>query len=184
VRTIAACAGYDKTPHLPKLSLHMRSRTSYLIPFSVDVMEVRTLGTADLLAGSWRRRCVLLVMPGGADLPYCRHLNGAGNELISGGTLLMSSMKRHFRGWLACVSDLLEIAAMMRRDVQGMSERTAAHTSVCARVHTMLPRASSLKPAPGPTLMSCALQSASCFHQRVPNQMVLHLLWTVVLVIL
>lgn len=55
-------------------------------------MQVKTLGTADLLAGSWRRRCVLLVMPGGADLPYCRDLNGAGNDLISGGTLLMSSM--------------------------------------------------------------------------------------------
>jgi biotin--protein ligase len=25
----------------------------------------------------------MLVMPGGADLPYCRHLNGAGNQLIS-----------------------------------------------------------------------------------------------------
>jgi hypothetical protein len=26
----------------------------------------------------------LLVMPGGADLPYCKHLNGAGNALIRG----------------------------------------------------------------------------------------------------
>ena len=79
----------------------------YLILVLFDVMEVKTLGTADLLAGSWRRRCLMLVMPGGADLPYCRHLNGAGNDLISGGTLSMSmsSMKRH----------LLEVASMSVR---------------------------------------------------------------------
>lgn len=47
-------------------------------------LKVATLSTADLLAGGWRRRCLLLVMPGGADLPYCRHLNGAGNQLING----------------------------------------------------------------------------------------------------
>jgi glutamine amidotransferase-like uncharacterized protein len=26
----------------------------------------------------------MLVMPGGADLPYCRQLNGPGNDLIRG----------------------------------------------------------------------------------------------------
>ena len=26
----------------------------------------------------------MLVMPGGADLPYCKHLNGRGNDLIRG----------------------------------------------------------------------------------------------------
>jgi Biotin-protein ligase, N terminal len=77
----------------------------YLILVLFAVMEVKTLGTADLLAGSWRRQCLMLVMPGGADLPYCRHLNGAGNDLISGGTLSMSSMKRH----------LLEVASMSVR---------------------------------------------------------------------
>ena len=40
----------------------------------------------------------------------------------------------------------------MQRDVQSMSEMTAAHTSVCAPVHTMLQRASSSKSAPGLTL--------------------------------
>ena len=59
---------------------------------------------------------------------------------------------------------------------------TAAHTSVCAPVHTMLQRVSSLRSAPGVTLISCALQSASCFHQHVHNRMVLHLLRIALLV--
>ena len=65
-------------------------------------MKVKLLGTADLLAGSWRRRCLLLVMPGGADLPYCRYLNGAGNDIISGGTLVVPSVKTHFQGGFEC----------------------------------------------------------------------------------
>lgn len=44
--------------------------------------DVAPLGAAELLEGSWRDRAALLVMPGGADLPYCRRLNGAGNALI------------------------------------------------------------------------------------------------------
>lgn len=36
----------------------------------------------ELLGGAWAHDCALLVMPGGADLPYCRQLNGAGNRLI------------------------------------------------------------------------------------------------------
>ena len=36
----------------------------------------------ELLAGSWQHTCLALVMPGGADLPYCRRLNGTGNQLI------------------------------------------------------------------------------------------------------
>ena len=52
---------------------------------SYCTVQVATLSTAELLRGAWRQRCLLLVMPGGADLPYCRHLNGAGNRLIAGG---------------------------------------------------------------------------------------------------
>ena len=44
---------------------------------------VDTLTTDQLLQGEWTQGCRLLVMPGGADLPYCRHLNGAGNKIIT-----------------------------------------------------------------------------------------------------
>ncbi|GLI59016.1 hypothetical protein VaNZ11_000841 [Volvox africanus] len=47
-------------------------------------VEARLLGTNELLEGSWRGRCLLFVMPGGADLPYCKHLNGHGNRLLRG----------------------------------------------------------------------------------------------------
>lgn len=46
--------------------------------------QVVTLDTGELLAGGWQPGCLLLVMPGGADLPYCKHLNGRGNMLIRG----------------------------------------------------------------------------------------------------
>eukprot|EP00878_Enallax_costatus_P006658 GHUV01006977.1.p1 GENE.GHUV01006977.1~~GHUV01006977.1.p1 ORF type:complete len:456 (+),score=139.45 GHUV01006977.1:2006-3373(+) len=54
---------------------------------------VSTLSAAELLDGSWASSAALLVMPGGADLPYCKHLNGKGNKLIkeyvrSGGSYL------------------------------------------------------------------------------------------------
>jgi hypothetical protein len=47
--------------------------------------QVRTINTAELLAGRWQPRCRMLVMPGGADLPYVRRLAGPGNALIRGG---------------------------------------------------------------------------------------------------
>ncbi|GFR44822.1 hypothetical protein Agub_g6160 [Astrephomene gubernaculifera] len=45
-------------------------------------VEARFLDTEELLEGRWRGSCLLLVMPGGADLPYCRRLNGRGNQLL------------------------------------------------------------------------------------------------------
>ncbi|KAK9808667.1 hypothetical protein WJX72_001584 [[Myrmecia] bisecta] len=47
-------------------------------------VQVSTLSTVALLSGDWVEECAVLVMPGGADLPYCRHLNGKGNALIRG----------------------------------------------------------------------------------------------------
>ncbi|KAH6647805.1 biotin-protein ligase [Truncatella angustata] len=41
------------------------------------------LTEASLLKEPWPSTCALLVFPGGADLGYCRVLNGAGNALIS-----------------------------------------------------------------------------------------------------
>ncbi|BDA44508.1 probable biotin-protein ligase at N-terminal half [Coccomyxa sp. Obi] len=45
-------------------------------------VQVAHLGPEELLAGVWQDGCLMLVMPGGADLPYCRQLNGRGNCLI------------------------------------------------------------------------------------------------------
>ena len=81
-----------------KLTQH---RILYLEDLRNHVVKVKTLGTADLLAGSWRQSCLMLVMPGGEDLPYCRHLDGAGNDLISGGTLLTSDITLPLVGGLA-----------------------------------------------------------------------------------
>ncbi|KAK9825113.1 hypothetical protein WJX74_010003 [Apatococcus lobatus] len=47
-----------------------------------QAVQVQSLDAASLLAGHWTASCMLLVMPGGADLPYCRDLNGLGNSLI------------------------------------------------------------------------------------------------------
>ncbi|KAI5304350.1 biotin holocarboxylase synthetase [Ascosphaera pollenicola] len=41
------------------------------------------MSTSMLLNEPWMSSCALLVMPGGADLPYCRALNGVGNRRIS-----------------------------------------------------------------------------------------------------
>lgn len=46
--------------------------------------QVSTLTAAELVEGSWTAAAALLVMPGGADLPYCNRLNGKGNSIIQG----------------------------------------------------------------------------------------------------
>jgi hypothetical protein len=46
--------------------------------------DVSTLAPQGLLRGAWADEAALLVMPGGADLPYCAALNGRGNALIRG----------------------------------------------------------------------------------------------------
>lgn len=61
--------------------------------------QVKSLGTRDMLKGKWRENCAMLCLPGGADMPYCKDLNGHGNELIRGLTL------QHFLH-LLCVKKL------------------------------------------------------------------------------
>lgn len=51
----------------------------------VYTAQVGFLSPEALLAGGWEARCAVLVIPGGADLPYCRTLNGQGNTRIRGG---------------------------------------------------------------------------------------------------
>ena len=55
------------------------------MPVVLPARKIHSLDAAQLLAGGWQAGCVLLVLPGGADLPYCRVLNGRGNALIRGG---------------------------------------------------------------------------------------------------
>ena len=56
-------------------------RASWRVCLYVD-SQVESFAEEDLLDGAWIEDCALLVVPGGADLPYCRQLNGAGNCLI------------------------------------------------------------------------------------------------------
>lgn len=55
--------------------------------------QIKTLDSHDLIQGDWAYNSSLLVMPGGADLPYVAKLNGVGNNAIktyveNGGTYL------------------------------------------------------------------------------------------------
>jgi biotin--protein ligase len=45
-------------------------------------VAVEPLSAAALLDGAWRASAAALVMPGGADLPFCATLDGAGVDLI------------------------------------------------------------------------------------------------------
>lgn len=48
----------------------------------VPTVMIKTLDTSSLLDGSWQADAIMIVMPGGADLPYCQYLNGNGNQHI------------------------------------------------------------------------------------------------------
>ena len=52
---------------------------------SLGRARVDTLSADALVDGAWAADAALLVIPGGADLPYCRELNGKGNAIIRGG---------------------------------------------------------------------------------------------------
>lgn len=62
----------------------MRSTFESLQRLLPEQYEVSTLTAAELLDGSWTSKAALLVMPGGADLPYCNRLNSRGNTIIQG----------------------------------------------------------------------------------------------------
>ena len=44
--------------------------------------NIRTLNADKLITQKWQKNTALLVIPGGADLPYTRKLNGLGNKII------------------------------------------------------------------------------------------------------
>eukprot|EP00890_Picochlorum_soloecismus_P001411 jgi/Picsp_1/2270/NSC_05734-R1_biotin holocarboxylase synthetase len=43
---------------------------------------ISVLNRRDAINEDWRLDCLALIMPGGADLPYCKQLNGDGNRII------------------------------------------------------------------------------------------------------
>ncbi len=47
-----------------------------------DGYNVESIDAQGIKEGSWRREAALLVMPGGADLPYVKKLQGVGNQQI------------------------------------------------------------------------------------------------------
>ena len=60
--------------------------TSHTVAHALQVLPV---GPEEVVAGEWTNECLLLVMPGGADLPYCRQLNGPGTASIHGDCALL-----------------------------------------------------------------------------------------------
>ena len=51
--------------------------------FSSFAVSVRLIQPREVIEGKWMEGTALFVMPGGADLPYCRALNGRGNQNLS-----------------------------------------------------------------------------------------------------
>ncbi len=54
---------------------------------------VKEINAEQMISGEWRKDAAAIIMPGGADLPYCKKLNGAGNAQIkeyveAGGTYI------------------------------------------------------------------------------------------------
>jgi hypothetical protein len=83
---------------------------SFQTPSSGSIpLQVDTISTSQLLDGSWVKHAALLVMPGGADLPYCKHLNGRGNSIIKGGHEAVFDGKQAIASSL-CRSQLLPAA--------------------------------------------------------------------------
>ncbi len=54
---------------------------------------VKEINAEQMISREWRKDAAAIIMPGGADLPYCKKLNGAGNAQIkeyveAGGTYI------------------------------------------------------------------------------------------------
>ena len=109
-------------------------RTSMLRPNkpASRLPQVASLDTAELLAGGWQDGCLLLVMPGGADLPYCKHLNGRGNALIRGecgyAVCLCGKTRRQEKSQMCMTKSLLANGIVL-----GLHEYAFAHVRVCLR---------------------------------------------------
>lgn len=47
-----------------------------------DQYEIKTINANDIINTDWEENTALLVIPGGADIPYAKKLNGKGNQKI------------------------------------------------------------------------------------------------------
>jgi biotin---protein ligase len=97
------------------------------------VYEVCTLSAPELLAGAWTDSAALLCMPGGADLPYCKRLNGHGNKIIRGKLRLCAHLALRcvpaacWSLWLLCLSAR---AVLLRHT--GFVTHGGAYLGLCA----------------------------------------------------
>ena len=48
----------------------------------LDTYGIKTINAKNVIEGKWTKKAVLFIMPGGADLPYLKKLNGPGNKII------------------------------------------------------------------------------------------------------
>lgn len=83
--------------------------------------QVQLIDSKDLLDTNWEKDASLFILPGGADLPYVRKLNGRGNEKIrsfveSGGSFLGICAGSYFAG------NYVEFAVGSHLEVQGKRE--------------------------------------------------------------
>lgn len=50
--------------------------------FSQSKYDIEDITAKEIIEGHWKKTAVCLIIPGGADIPYCKKLNGRGNQLI------------------------------------------------------------------------------------------------------
>lgn len=63
-------------------SPNMLNHTIYSFQLLAPTYEVKTLDAYSLKNINWQQNASLLIIPGGADLPYVQQLNGLGNAII------------------------------------------------------------------------------------------------------
>lgn len=66
----------------PGTSADSIRRLEYTLQKLLPFQKVIKIDPVTLKSGSWTNKTDLLVMPGGADIPYTQALNGKGNEII------------------------------------------------------------------------------------------------------
>ncbi len=62
--------------------LSLKNMISMLRDLVTDQYSIEVIDQDTIINGVWTDDTALLVMPGGADLPYVKHLNGIGNQNI------------------------------------------------------------------------------------------------------
>lgn len=84
-------------------------------------VHIQTISYKELIENNWEKETSLFILPGGADLPYVRKLNGKGNEKLrnfveSGGAFLGICAGSYFAG------NFVEFALNSPIEVQGSRE--------------------------------------------------------------